>query len=63
LLNLPPGLLGTILVPPGVLGIALALNIQQVLATGNTMLVSAVAITTVVSELFVLALWNQEDMG
>ena len=60
-LHLPPGLLATILIPPGVLGIAVALNVQQVMGTGDTLLLSAITIATVVSEIFVLGIWMDED--
>ena len=51
MLGVPPGLLGAVLLPQGVLGIALALNVQQVLGTGNTILMSAVTLATAASEL------------
>ncbi len=60
LLAVPAGLLATIVVSPGVLGIALALNIQQVLGTGDTILVSAVTTLVVASELVTLALLSDE---
>jgi hypothetical protein len=44
------GLLATVLLPPGVLGIALALNVHQVHG-GATLLVSGVAVAAIVSEL------------
>jgi hypothetical protein len=56
LFGLPAGLLATYLAPPGLLGIALALNIQQVLSTGDTLLVSAVTASTVAAELLALVL-------
>lgn len=56
LLALPAGLLATILVAPGVLGIALALNMQQVLGTGDTIIVSTVTVLVVSSELLAVAL-------
>lgn len=61
LVGVPAGVLATILAPPGVLGIALALNIQQVLGTGDTVLVSAVTLATVVSELLAVALLPRGD--
>jgi hypothetical protein len=57
-LHLPPGLLATILIPSGVLGIAVVLNVQQVMGTGDTLLLSAITIVTVVSEIFVLGIWR-----
>jgi hypothetical protein len=60
-LNLPSGLLATILIPPGVLGIAVVLNAQQVMGTGDTLLVSAITIATVVSEIFAPGIWMDED--
>jgi hypothetical protein len=52
--DVPTGLLATVLVPPGVIGIALALNLEQVL-TGGTLLLSGITVAAVVSE--VLAVW------
>ena len=45
------GLLAATLVPPGVLGIALALNLQQVLGPAGTLLLSGVTVAAVISEL------------
>jgi hypothetical protein len=60
-LGVSAGLLATILVPPGVLGIALALNVQQVLGTSDAIIVSAVTVAVVASELlaFTLLPWEQ----
>lgn len=46
----PPGLLATVLLPPGVLGVAIALNVQQVLGVGDTLLLSAATVMTALSE-------------
>jgi hypothetical protein len=60
-LGVPAGLLATILVPPGVLGIALALNVQQVLGTADTVVVSAVTVAVIASEVlgFTLLPWER----
>ena len=47
----PAGLLATVLLPPGVLGVALALNVQQALGTEDMLLVSTVTVAAAVSEL------------
>jgi hypothetical protein len=47
----PAGTLATLLMPPGVLGIALALNVQQSLASADMLLVSVVTVGAAVSEL------------
>lgn len=47
----PAGLLAAALVPPGVIGIALALNIQQVLDGASALLLSGITIAAVVSEM------------
>jgi hypothetical protein len=49
--GVPPALLGTVLIAPGVLGIALALNLWQVLGERALLLVAAVTVATMVSEL------------
>jgi len=59
--DLPAGLVGAMLISPGILGIALALNFQQVLATGSTVLVSAVTLAMVISEMSLLLLSLDED--
>jgi hypothetical protein len=51
----PASVLASFLVPPGVIGVALALNIQQALASGGTSLVSAVVVAAITSELLALA--------
>jgi hypothetical protein len=56
-----PSLAATVLVPPGVLGIALALNIQQVLGFGNPLLLSSVTVATGLSELLPLVLWQDAE--
>ena len=56
LAGLPPLLLARALVPPGVVGIALALDLQQVLGSDDTLLVSGVVVAAVVSEVLATAL-------
>jgi hypothetical protein len=51
LAEVPPGLLAAVLLPPGVLGVALALNIQQALRSEDMLLVSAVTVAVAISEL------------
>lgn len=60
--NLPAGLLSTVLLPPGVLGIALALNVQQVIGGGDTLLVSAVTASTMASEVVARLVLSAEDV-
>ena len=48
--KLPPHQLARALVPPGVIGIALALNLQQVFDASDTLLLSAVTVAAVLSE-------------
>jgi hypothetical protein len=45
------GLLATVLLPPGVVGVAIALNVQQILGSEDTLLLSAVTVAAAVSEL------------
>ncbi len=54
--GVPPGLLATVLLPQGVLGVAIALNVQQVSPAGGTVLLSAVAVATGISELLAAVL-------
>jgi hypothetical protein len=56
LAGLPPLLLARALVPPGVVGIALALDLQQVLRSNDTLLVSGVVVAAVASEVLATAL-------
>jgi hypothetical protein len=49
--GVPAGFLVTVLLPPGVLGIALALNLYQVLDAAGSLLLSGVTVAAVVSEL------------
>jgi hypothetical protein len=51
-----PGLLATVLLPPGVMGIALGLNAGQLLSTDYRWIVSAATAATVVSELIATCL-------
>lgn len=60
--RLSAGLLGAVLLPPGILGIALALNVQQVLG-GDTLLLSAVTAATMISELLARAVLSREDVA
>jgi hypothetical protein len=55
-MGLRPALVASLLAPPGVFGIAVALNVQQVLTTGDTLLVSAVTVATGASELLAIGL-------
>jgi hypothetical protein len=48
--GVPAGLVATVLLPPGVLGVAVALNVQQVSGSA-TVLLSAVVVAAAVSEL------------
>jgi hypothetical protein len=52
LVGVPPALLATVLLQPGVMGIALALNAGQMLGADYRWLVSAVTLTVAVSEIF-----------
>jgi len=47
----PAGLVATVLLPPGVLGVAVGLNVQQALDTRDVLLISAVTVAAVVAEL------------
>ena len=49
--HVPAGLLATVLLPPGVMGVALALNIQQSLGIEDMLLVSGVTVAATLSEL------------
>lgn len=51
MIGVPPGLAAMVLLPPGVLGVAVALNVQQALSTRDLLLVSGVTVATAVSEL------------
>jgi hypothetical protein len=63
IVGVPPGVLATMLLPPGALGIAVALNVQQVLPTGDTLLVSAVTVAMVASELLAVVILPREDLA
>lgn len=64
LADVPAGLLAAVLLPPGVLGVALALNVQQSLATDDMLLVSGVTVAAAVSELLsVLPLAGAAEKG
>jgi hypothetical protein len=60
--GVPAALLATMLAPPGVLGLAVALNIQQVLGTGDTLILSAVTVATVASEGLAVVLLPRGDL-
>jgi hypothetical protein len=60
--HLPPGLLSTVLLPPGVLGVAIALNVQQVIGGGDTVLLSAVTASTMASEVVARLVLSSEDV-
>ncbi len=51
LVDVQAGLLAAVLLPPGVLGVAVALNVQQVLGFDDMLLVSSVTVAAAVSEL------------
>jgi hypothetical protein len=51
ILRIPPATLATALLPPGVVGIALALNAEQVLGRDIAMLVAVVTLAAGASEL------------
>ena len=61
--RLPAGLLSLVLLPPGVLGIALALNFQQVMGGGDTLLLSAITVSALVSEVFARFVLSREDLA
>jgi hypothetical protein len=61
--RLPAGLLSTVLLPPGVLGIALALNFQQVVGGGDTLLLSAVTVSAMLNEVFARFVLSREDFA
>jgi hypothetical protein len=61
LARLPAGQLAGVLVPPGVLGVALALNVQQVLDAPDALLISAVTVAVGVFELLSLAATDEGD--
>lgn len=52
----PASLVATVLLPPGVLGVAVALNVQQHLDTRDVLLVSSVTLAAVVAEMVSLVL-------
>jgi len=56
----PTGLLATVLLPPGVLGVAIALNVQQALGTRDMLLLSGVTVAAVASELLTVFLRTEE---
>ena len=57
--GVPAGVLGTVLAPPGVVGVALALNVQQVIGTADAILVSSVTAAAVASEVLAAALLSR----
>ena len=57
----PAAFVGTVLVPPGAIGIAIALNIQQVVGTGDTILVSSIIMAAVTSEILAVALLTVKE--
>ena len=61
LARVPAGQLAGVLVTPGVLGVALALNVQQVLNAPDALLISAVTVAVGVSELLSLAVADAGD--
>ncbi len=61
LIGVSPGLLATVMVPPGVLGIALALNVQQMLGLADTILLSSVTVAAGVTELLSVLLPGEPE--
>jgi hypothetical protein len=61
LVRVPAGMLAIVLVPPGVLGVALALNVDQVLGTSDTLLLSGVTVATGISELIAMLLPHEPE--
>ena len=57
-----PGLTGAVLLPPGILGIALAFNFQQVLGSGETLLLSAVTVSTMSTEVLARTVLSTEEV-
>lgn len=57
-----PGLTSAVLLPPGILGIALAFNFQQVLGSGETLLLSAVTVSTMLSEILARTVLSAEEV-
>jgi hypothetical protein len=49
--RISPALLASVLLPPGIMGIALALNVRQVLATEDNVIVPAVTVAAVATEI------------
>jgi len=60
--RLPAGLLSMVLLPPGVLGIALALNFQQVMGGGDTLLLSAITVSALANEVFARVVLTREEI-
>jgi hypothetical protein len=60
--RLPAGLLSMVLLPPGVLGIALALNFQQVMGGGDTLLLSAITVSALANEVFARVVLSREEI-
>ena len=63
LVRVSPGLASAALVPPGILGIALAFNFQQVLGSGGTILLSAVTVSTMLSEVLARTVLSAEEVA
>jgi hypothetical protein len=62
MLRVSPGLAATALLPPGVLGIGLALNFRQLEGTGAGTLVAAVTAAAAISELIAAFLPREGDV-
>jgi hypothetical protein len=59
--GVPAGMLAVVLMPPGVLGVALALNVDQVLGTADTLLLSGITVATGASELIAMLLPGEPE--
>lgn len=61
LIRAPVARVASLLVPPGTLGIAIALNARQILDGAGTVLVGVIVLTVVASELAALALAHERE--
>ena len=60
LAEMPPSLLATMLLPPGILGLAIALNAQQLLGTRGAPIVATTTAVVVAAEIMALFLMREE---
>jgi hypothetical protein len=63
LVGVSPGLASVVLLPPGILGIALAFNFQQVIGGGETLLLSVVTVSTLASEILARTVLTTEEVA